>query len=102
MIIPREGDLVRLYVQLAEIELGGTGRMDRGKMTPERIMEVAKRSFKPFRLEFPQALDWWTIYIIGQRVASNFSAQERVFIAGDACKFFPSLITRNHLLTDIW
>ncbi|CAE6434048.1 hypothetical protein RSOLAG1IB_07779 [Rhizoctonia solani AG-1 IB] len=85
MIIPREGDLVRLYVQLAEIELGGTGRMDRGKMTPERIMEVAKRSFKPFRLEFPQALDWWTIYIIGQRVASNFSAQERVFIAGDAC-----------------
>ncbi|KAJ1306382.1 hypothetical protein OPQ81_007387 [Rhizoctonia solani] len=85
MIIPREGDLVRLYVQLAEIELGGTGRMDRSKMTPERIMEVAKRSFKPFRLEFPKALDWWTIYIIGQRVASNFSAQERIFIAGDAC-----------------
>ncbi|KAB5591621.1 hypothetical protein CTheo_4921 [Ceratobasidium theobromae] len=85
MIIPREGDLVRLYVQIAEIELGGTGRMDRGKMTPEKIMEVAKQSFKPFRLEFPKPLDWWTIYIIGQRVASNFSAQERVFIAGDAC-----------------
>ncbi|CAE6506518.1 unnamed protein product [Rhizoctonia solani] len=85
MIVPREGDLVRLYVQIAEIELGGTGRMDRGKMTPEKIMEVAKRSFKPFRLEFPKPLDWWTIYIIGQRVASNFSAQERVFIAGDAC-----------------
>lgn len=59
--------------------------MDRTKMTPERIMEVAQRSFKPFRLEFPKALDWWTIYIIGQRVASKFSAQERVFIAGDAC-----------------
>ncbi|CAE7114877.1 unnamed protein product [Rhizoctonia solani] len=85
MIVPREGDLVRLYVQIAEIELGGTGRMDRGKMTPEKIMEVAKRSFQPFRLEFPKELDWWTIYIIGQRVASNFSAQERVFIAGDAC-----------------
>ncbi|KAG8781922.1 hypothetical protein FRC12_021403 [Ceratobasidium sp. 428] len=85
MVIPREGDLVRLYVQIAEIELGGTGRMDRSKMTPEKIMEVAQRSFKPFRLEFPQKLDWWTIYIIGQRVASNFSAQERVFIAGDAC-----------------
>ncbi|CAE6442570.1 unnamed protein product [Rhizoctonia solani] len=85
MIVPREGDLVRLYVQIAEIELGGTGRMDRGKMTPEKILEVAKRSFKPFRLEFPKPLDWWTIYIIGQRVASNFSAQERVFIAGDAC-----------------
>jgi len=85
MIIPREGDLVRLYVQIAEIELGGTGRMDRSKMTPEKIMEVARRSFKPFRLDFPKSLDWWTIYIIGQRVASNFSAQERVFIAGDAC-----------------
>ncbi|KAG8688805.1 hypothetical protein FRC08_011252 [Ceratobasidium sp. 394] len=46
---------------------------------------VAQRSFKPFRLEFPDPLEWWTIYIIGQRVASKFSAQERVFIAGDAC-----------------
>jgi phenol 2-monooxygenase len=41
MIVPREGDLVRLYVQIAEIELGGTGRMDRTKMTPEKIMEVS-------------------------------------------------------------
>jgi phenol 2-monooxygenase len=41
MIIPREGDLVRLYVQIAEIELGGTGRMDRTKMTPDKIMEVS-------------------------------------------------------------
>ncbi|QRW02682.1 phenol 2-monooxygenase [Ceratobasidium sp. AG-Ba] len=85
MVVPREGDLVRLYVQLTEVDLGGTGRMDRSKMTPEKIMKVAQRSFKPFRLNFPQRLDWWTIYIIGQRVASKFSAQERIFIAGDAC-----------------
>ncbi|QRV88493.1 phenol 2-monooxygenase [Ceratobasidium sp. AG-Ba] len=85
MIIPREGDLVRLYVQLAEIELGGTGRMDRSKITPEKIMEVARRSVRPFKLDFPHKLDWWTIFIIGQRVASKFSAQERIFIAGDAC-----------------
>ncbi|KAG8746067.1 hypothetical protein FRC10_006170 [Ceratobasidium sp. 414] len=83
MIIPREGDLVRLYVQIAEVELGGTGRMDRSKMTPEKIMEA--RFTLSTMFEFPKALDWWTIYIIGQRVASNFSAQERVFIAGDAC-----------------
>ncbi|QRV88496.1 phenol 2-monooxygenase [Ceratobasidium sp. AG-Ba] len=53
-------------------------------MTPEKITEVAWRSFKPFKLEFPQRFEKWTISIIRQQVASKFSAQERIFIAGDA------------------
>ena len=28
--------------------------------------------------------DWWTAYQIGQRVGTNFSASERIFLAGDA------------------
>ncbi|KAG9042534.1 hypothetical protein FS837_010741, partial [Tulasnella sp. UAMH 9824] len=84
MVIPREGDTVRLYVQLSDVELKA-GRLDKSKSCAEQVMEVARESFKPFTVSFPNPIQWWTVYIIGQRVASNFSARERVFIAGDAC-----------------
>lgn len=48
-------------------------------------MEVAKKTFKPYNIDHVGEVEWWTIYIIGQRVASRFSVNERVFIAGDAC-----------------
>ncbi|KZT50982.1 hypothetical protein CALCODRAFT_521651 [Calocera cornea HHB12733] len=86
MIIPREGDLVRLYIQLADADdLANGGRLDRAQVTPERIMNVAKKSMYPYKIEFPHKPIWWTVYIISQRVATQFSAKERVFIAGDAC-----------------
>ncbi|KAG8883883.1 hypothetical protein FRB97_005721 [Tulasnella sp. 331] len=85
MIIPREGDTVRLYVQLSEVELGQSGRLEKSKMGPEQVMEVARKSLAPYNISFPKPIEWWTMYIIGQRVASQFSAHERVFIAGDAC-----------------
>jgi len=86
MIIPREGDMVRLYVQIRE---GGDkkaeGRVDRSKWSAERIMELAQKSLHPYKISFPNPIEWWTIYVIGQRVASKFSVKERVFITGDAC-----------------
>ena len=61
----------------------------------------------PYTIEaVPDKTEWWTIYqskestfcsydkrsnffllrgLVGQRVASRFTANERVFIAGDAC-----------------
>ncbi|KAL4251566.1 PheA/TfdB FAD monooxygenase family protein [Abortiporus biennis] len=88
MIIPREGDKVRLYVQLSHKDVHvdpKTGRVDRTKCGPEQVMEVAKKSLKPYDIDKVGKIHWWTIYIIGQRVASQFSIHERVFIAGDAC-----------------
>lgn len=41
-------------------------------------------SVKPFTLDFKQ-VDWWTIYVVGQRVARNFFLKDCVFLAGDAC-----------------
>lgn len=29
-------------------------------------------------------VDWWTIYVVGQRIARDFSKQ-CIFLAGDAC-----------------
>ncbi|THH26983.1 hypothetical protein EUX98_g7209 [Antrodiella citrinella] len=88
MIIPREGDKIRLYIQLSEKDVEKdiqTGRVDKSKVGPQQLMEVAKKIFKPFNIDYVGEIDWWTIYVIGQRVASQFSVKERVFIAGDAC-----------------
>ncbi|KDQ19535.1 hypothetical protein BOTBODRAFT_102644 [Botryobasidium botryosum FD-172 SS1] len=85
VIIPREDDLVRVYVQLTEIEVNQTGRLDKSKFNPYDIIKVAQRYFYPYKLATPKSFDWWTIYIIGQRVASSYSVKNRVLIAGDAC-----------------
>ena len=85
-VIPRENDLIRLYIQLPNIERGGTKeRIDRTKITKEMLMESARKIFAPYKLEWP-SVEWWAIYITGQRYASNFvDEHERIFIAGDAC-----------------
>ncbi|KDQ61462.1 hypothetical protein JAAARDRAFT_54828 [Jaapia argillacea MUCL 33604] len=87
MVIPREGDVVRLYIQLTDTDVRNveTGRVDMNKCSPEKLIEVARKSFHPYSIKPSGDIQWWTIYIIGQRVASKFSIHERVFIAGDAC-----------------
>ncbi|KAL1678879.1 FAD binding domain-containing protein [Schizophyllum commune] len=89
MLIPREGDMVRIYVQLDKdaLDLDEKGDLDREKMSPERLMQVAKLCLQPFHIDLkhPDAgYHWWTIYRIGQRVANNFAVRNRVFLAGDA------------------
>ncbi|EGW33845.1 uncharacterized protein SPAPADRAFT_59206 [Spathaspora passalidarum NRRL Y-27907] len=104
MVIPRENDLVRFYIQLKEVErdpntktesreFSGNvddkkaktkGRIDRSKITPELILKQAQEILQPYTLEMTD-LDWFTGYQIGQRVSPNFSRHNRVFIAGDAC-----------------
>ncbi|KAJ3718981.1 FAD binding domain-containing protein [Lentinula raphanica] len=86
MIIPREGDKIRLYIQLdGKDVIDANGRVDKNKAGPEKILDVARKTLHPFTIKTPQSYDWWTIYIIGQRVAQRYSLYSRVFIAGDAC-----------------
>ncbi|KAI5996972.1 FAD binding domain-containing protein, partial [Pisolithus albus] len=89
MIIPRESEKVRLYVQLSGEDFvdPGTGRVSKSNSSPEKILEVRMAPpFIPFIYVSPLSdVEWWTIYMIGQRVASRFSVEDRVFIAGDAC-----------------
>lgn len=86
MVIPRENKLVRLYIQLTTTENiadSGGAKADRSKINPQVILESAQRIMSPYKLSY-RKLDWWTAYQIGQRVGTNFSAHERVFLAGDA------------------
>ncbi|KAH0034894.1 phenol 2-monooxygenase, partial [Aureobasidium melanogenum] len=84
MVIPRENKLVRLYIQLTTTtQDGSNSRADRSKINPQVIIQSAQRIMAPYKIEY-RKLDWWTAYQIGQRVGANFSAFDRVFLAGDA------------------
>ncbi|PWY69067.1 FAD binding domain protein [Aspergillus heteromorphus CBS 117.55] len=79
--IPRERNLTRLYVELSATD---GERVDKAKATPEYVMARAREAMTPFRLEW-KTIEWFGNYVVGQRVARNFSDPEnRVFIAGDA------------------
>jgi phenol 2-monooxygenase len=126
MIIPREGDVVRLYIQLdSKGMLDTTGRrIDKNKIGPYALLEVRGDLFwldagsrpvlhlrlpgGPYLLFLLKLLKnltggrytsvcaelsfvvvskayWCSNFSVGQRVASRFSVENRVFIAGDAC-----------------
>ncbi|KAF8892176.1 FAD binding domain-containing protein [Infundibulicybe gibba] len=91
MVIPREGDKVRLYIQLGADDAAAiaNGRLNKDTIGPHQLLDIARKSFYPYTITTPKSFDWWTIYsitpIVGQRVASKYSIQDRIFIAGDAC-----------------
>lgn len=50
----------------------------------EAAVKEAIASVKPFSLKF-KTVDWWTIYVVGQRIARSFFVNDCIFLAGDAC-----------------
>lgn len=82
MIIPRENKLVRLYIQMTTTAKDDNP-LDRHSINPEMILACAQRTMAPYKITYNYC-DWWTAYQIGQRVGSDFSKNERVFLAGDA------------------
>jgi phenol 2-monooxygenase len=50
----------------------------------EAAVKEAIASVKPFSLAF-KTVDWWTIYVVGQRIARSFFVDDCIFLAGDAC-----------------
>lgn len=58
-------------------------KVDRSNITPDMILKCAQRTLAPYKIDY-EYCDWWTAYQIGQRVGSNFSKNERIFLAGDA------------------
>ena len=49
----------------------------------EDVIREAQKALQPFTLEF-KTVDWWTVYSVGQRLASDYRKNHRVFLAGDA------------------
>ena len=92
IIIPREGGyLFRLYVELAELDVGE--RVASRNITLDELIAKAQRIFNPYKLDVKE-VPWWSIYEIGQRLTDKFddvpekdtaTRLPSVFIAGDAC-----------------
>ncbi|KAJ6549133.1 FAD binding domain-containing protein [Mycena vulgaris] len=77
MIIPREEikgmNCMRFYCEL-----------DRGR-TPslDDVVATIHKVFHPYKFMWDE-INWFTIYNVGQRIASKFDVSERIFLAGDA------------------
>ena len=72
MIIPREGDVVRLYVQVnpADVLDPATDRVDKARVSPEKLLQTAKKTFWPYKIHADK-FDWWTIYISVYHISST-------------------------------
>ena len=90
MIIPREGDKIRLYIQLSDTEAVDpeTGRVDLGRYGPERLLEVAKKTFRPYTIDAePDKIEWWTIYQSGCQFAPTETLNISSFVSRTASCF---------------
>lgn len=60
LIIPREKQLVRLYLPLQAVD-GTLASLDRSSITLDMIRQKAKQMLNPFDFDF-KICDWWTVY----------------------------------------
>ncbi|KAI8460239.1 FAD binding domain-containing protein [Phakopsora pachyrhizi] len=81
MIIPREDDLVRFYVQLKIEE--DSERAGEIRMFSFFCQNRAKNIFEPYSLKFRQT-EWFSIYQIGQRLANKYTLDGRILLGGDS------------------
>jgi 2-polyprenyl-6-methoxyphenol hydroxylase-like FAD-dependent oxidoreductase len=82
MVIPRENNLVRLYIQIAS----STDKdfNPRKTATVEQVQEAAKSILQPYEIEWDR-VEWYSVYPIGQGIADNYTLDHRVFMGGDNC-----------------
>lgn len=82
MVIPREDNMVRLYIQIAS----STDKdwNPRKTATEKDVQETAKKILKPYSIEWDR-VEWYSVYPIGQGIAEKYTLDERVFMGGDCC-----------------
>lgn len=59
-LVPREGRLVRLYIQLVEAK-DPQRRFDRASISPNELLKRAQRIFFPYKIDY-KVCDWWSVY----------------------------------------
>jgi hypothetical protein len=82
MVIPRENNMVRLYIQVAS----STDKDwdPRKQVTAEDTQKLAQEILKPYTITWDR-IEWYSVYPIGQGIAERYTLDERVFMGGDAC-----------------
>ncbi|KAK3900636.1 hypothetical protein C8A05DRAFT_45568 [Staphylotrichum tortipilum] len=82
MVIPREDNMVRLYIQIASST--DPDFNPRKTATAEEVQASAKRILQPYSIEW-ERLEWYSVYPIGQGISDKYTLDHRVFLGGDAC-----------------
>lgn len=82
MVIPREENMVRLYVQIASST--DPDFHPRMTATAGEVQQTAKNIFKPYWVEWDR-VEWYSVYPIGQGFSDRYTLDERVFMGGDVC-----------------
>lgn len=82
MVIPREANMVRLYIQLAS---SSDSDFDpRKTATAAQVQQKAKAILKPYYISW-DTVDWYSVYPIGQGISDKYTLDNRIFMGGDAC-----------------
>ncbi|KAF2869864.1 FAD binding domain-containing protein [Massariosphaeria phaeospora] len=82
MVIPREDNMVRLYIQIASST--DSDWNPRKTATAEEVQQRAKNILKPYSISWDR-VEWFSVYPIGQGIAERYTLDERVFMGGDVC-----------------
>lgn len=82
MVIPREDNMVRLYIQIASSS--DKDWHPRKTKTQEEVQELAKKILQPYTISW-ERVEWFSVYPIGQGIAEKYTLDQRVFMGGDAC-----------------
>lgn len=82
MVIPREDNMVRLYIQIASST--DPDFNPRKTATEEEVQDYAKKILQPYSIEW-ERVEWYSVYPIGQGISDNYTLDHRVFLGGDAC-----------------
>ncbi|KAJ6505929.1 FAD binding domain-containing protein [Mycena vulgaris] len=86
IIIPREDDKVRIYVGFSpnEATRDADGRLSIPiEVASNMVLEATRVGLKPYILDFKQVF-WCTVFTVSQMVAARYSADDRIFLIGDA------------------
>ncbi|OQE17780.1 hypothetical protein PENFLA_c023G07827 [Penicillium flavigenum] len=83
MAVPREKKLVRFYIAMDGTGLDVAAALNKSTLTVDHVVDAARSIFHPYTFEVGEVA-WWSAYQVGQRVADEFSRDDRVFLAGDA------------------
>ncbi|EKG19407.1 Monooxygenase FAD-binding protein [Macrophomina phaseolina MS6] len=82
MVIPREDNMVRLYIQIASST--DPDWNPRKTATEEEVQNHAKKILAPYYIKWDR-VEWYSVYPIGQGLADKYTLDERVFMGGDCC-----------------
>ncbi|KAI0595799.1 FAD binding domain-containing protein [Biscogniauxia sp. FL1348] len=82
MVIPRENNMVRLYIQIASST--DPDWSPRKTATEEEVQSSAKKILHPYNIEW-ERVEWYSVYPIGQGISDKYTLDHRVFLGGDAC-----------------